>query len=111
MRLIVRYQVGTQLTTDAASPAATDAAFDRLVRELVGGGAADAGWLGRPAAGRVEVMLVVEAADAEHALATAIAGLRAAARGMGRALPALQLRSLAAQPLDNPLDWVDAGDA
>jgi len=101
----VRYQVGTQLELTLPSPAATDAALDRWVRELAGSGVPEAMWGGRPGVGRVEVMLIVEATDAEHALAIAVTGLRTTARAMGRALPAWRLRSLAAQPLGNPEDW------
>lgn len=103
----VRYQVGTQLELTLPSPTATDAAFDRWVRELVGSGLPEAMWGGRPGAGRVEVMLVVDATDAEHALAIAVTGLRTTSRDMGRALPGWRLRSLAAQPLGNPEDWPD----
>lgn len=106
----VRYQVGTQLVVDPSAPGATEAAFERFIRELVEAGVPEAMWAGRPAAGRIEVMLVVDATDAEHALATSVAALRAAARAMGRALPAVQFRSLAAQPLGNPDDWAERDD-
>ena len=106
----MRYQVGTQLVLDVSSPAATDAALDRLVRELVQGGVPEAMWTGRPGAGRVEVMMLVDATDAEHALAIAVTALRTTARDMARALPSLQLRSLAAQPLGNPDDWPSGDD-
>ncbi|HVF20020.1 MAG TPA: hypothetical protein VNA14_07250 [Mycobacteriales bacterium] len=106
----MRYQVGTQVVLGVPSPAATDAALDRLVREIVGSGTPEAMWGGRPVAGRVEVMLVVDATDAEHALSVAVTALRGAAREMGRAMPAIQLRSLAAQPLDNPDDWTERDD-
>ncbi len=103
----MRYQVGTQLELTLPSMAATDAAFDRWVRELVGAGVPEAMWGGRPAAGRVEVMLVLDAADSEHALSIGVTALRTTSRDMGRALPAWRLRSLAAQPLGNPEDWPD----
>ena len=106
----MRYQVGTQLVLRVPSPVATDSALDRLVRELVSAGTPEAMWGGRPAAGRVEVMLVVDATDAEHALSIAVMALRSTARDMGRALPAFELRSLAAQPLGNPDDWTDRDD-
>ncbi|HVE98277.1 MAG TPA: hypothetical protein VNA12_03765 [Mycobacteriales bacterium] len=106
----VRYQVGAQLAADGTSPAATVAAYDRLVREVTAAGTPEAMWTGRPAAGRVEVMLVVEALDAEHALSTALTALRGAARAMGRALPSFGFRSLAAQPLGNPDDWADRAE-
>jgi len=106
----VRYQVGTQLVLDASSPAATDAALDRLVRELTQGGVAEAVWGGRPRGGRVEVMMLVDATDAEHALGVAVTALRTTVRDMGRALPTVQMRSLAAQPLGNPDDWTDRDD-
>ena len=102
--------MGTQLELAVPSPAATDASMDRLVREIVEGGTPEAMWSGRPGAGRVEVMLLVDATDAEHALAVAVRAVRSTARDMGRALPALQLRSLAAQPLGNPEDWPDRDD-
>ena len=110
MLIAVRYQVGTQLELTLPSTSATDAAFDRWVRELVGSGVPEAMWGGRPAAGRVEVMLVVDAADAEHALAIAVTGLRTTSRDIGRALPAWRLRSLAAQPLGNPDNWPDGDE-
>ncbi len=106
----MRYQVGTQLELTLPSPGASETAMDRYVRELVTGGVPEAMWGGRPEAGRVEVMLVVEATDAEHALAVAMTALRGVARDMGRALPALRFRSLATQPLDNPDDWPDRDD-
>ncbi|HVE63718.1 MAG TPA: hypothetical protein VNB94_07950 [Mycobacteriales bacterium] len=103
----MRYQVGTQLELTLPSTAATEAAFERWVRELVGVGVPEAMWAGRPGAGRVEIMLVLDGDDAEHALSIAMNALRATSRDMGRALPRWRLRSLAAQPLGNPEDWPD----